>query len=58
MLGSCLRTCLARPLRLAQAEAEWVACCAHALHHRVDGGERQVGALDHPRRVGHHLARR
>src|SRR5438128_347519 len=54
LLGSCLRAGLARPLRLAWAEAELGAPCAHTLHHRVDGGQRQVGALDDPRCIGHY----
>jgi len=58
MLGSCLRARLAWPRRLARAAAAVVAPCVYALPHRVDGGQRQVGALDDPRRVGHHLARR
>jgi len=45
MLGSCLRACLAVPR-------------AYPLHRRLDGGQRQVGALDDPGGLGHHLARR
>ena len=57
MRGSSLWAFLARPRRRAWAAAALVAPWAHALHYRLDGGKRQVGELDEPRRVGHHLAR-
>jgi hypothetical protein len=48
---------MARPLRLAGAEADLVAPWAPTLHHRVDGGQRPGGALDDPRCRGHYVAR-
>jgi hypothetical protein len=53
---SCLKGGLARRLSLGRAVAERAAACAHHLHRRLDGDTVQVGALDDPRRLCHHLA--
>jgi len=58
MRGSDLRCCWVRPLWSARRATPLATTCAHRLDHRLDRGQRQVSALDDPRRVGHHLARR
>jgi len=57
MRGSCLLGCRARPRWRARAETGRAAPRASPLHRRLDGGQRQGGALDDPRGLGHHLAR-
>jgi hypothetical protein len=58
MSGSCLRGGRARPPRRARRDAALAVPHTHPLHPCLDGGKRQVSALDAPGGLGPHLARR